>query len=89
MPGAKNAVETCLAVRAGEHVALIADAESGAVAASLAAALQNVQATTTELLLEDFGPRPLRVAPAPVLEALEKADVGISESHQYNFTEDS
>lgn len=77
MPGAKNAVETCLAVRAGEHVALIADAESGAVAASLAAALQNVQATTTELLLEDFGPRPLRGAPRPVLEALENADVGI------------
>jgi len=77
MPGAKNAVETCLAVRAGEHVALIADAESGAVADSLASALQNAQATTTELLLEDFGPRPLRVAPAPVLEALEKADVGI------------
>jgi hypothetical protein len=67
MPGAKNAVETCLAVRAGEHVALIADAESGAVAASLASALRNAQATTTELLLEDFGPRPLRVAPAPVL----------------------
>jgi len=77
MPGAKNAVETCLAVRAGEHVALIADAESGAVAASLASALQNAQATTTELLLEDFGPRPLRVVPAPVLEALETADVGI------------
>src|SRR5258707_1392995 len=77
MPGAKNAVETCLAVQAGEHVALIADVESSAVAASLAAALQNVQATTTELLLEDFAPRPLRGAPAPVLEALEKADVGI------------
>src|ERR1700719_4177962 len=77
MPGAKNAVETCLAVQAGEHVVLIADTESSAVAASLAAALQNVQATTTELLLEDFGPRPLRSAPAAVLQALEKADVGI------------
>src|ERR1700757_2110317 len=77
MAGAKNAVETCLAVQPSEHVALIADAESGAVAASLAAALQNVQATTTELLLEDFGPRPLRGAPEPVLSALEKVDVGI------------
>src|SRR5260221_11404579 len=77
MPGAKNAVETCLAVQPGECVALIADVTSSAVAASLAAALKHVHATTTELLLEDFGPRPLRVAPAPVLEALEKADVGI------------
>ena len=25
MPGARNAVETCLGVRPGEHVALIAD----------------------------------------------------------------
>jgi aminopeptidase len=77
MPGAKNAVQTCLAVQAGEHVALIADAESSAVAASLSAALTDVHANLTELLLEDFGPRPMRGAPAPVLEALEKADVGI------------
>src|SRR5258705_2709584 len=77
MPGAKNAVETCLAVQAGEHVALIADQTSSEVAASLAAALQNVHAVTTELLLEDLGPRPIRGAPKPVLDALEKADVGI------------
>src|ERR1700747_1858944 len=77
MPGAKNAVETCLAVQAGEHVALIADRTSSEVAASLAAALQNVRAATTEVLLEELGPRPMRGAPKPVLEALEKADVGI------------
>src|SRR2546427_12544393 len=77
MPGAKNAVETCLAVRPGEHVALIADVASSAVAASLSAAIEEVRAKTTELLLEDFSPRPMRGAPVPVLEALEKADVGI------------
>lgn len=77
MPGAKNAVETCLAVRPSERVALIADDASSTVAASLSAALQEVHAETTELLLENFGPRPMRGAPAPVLEALEKADVGI------------
>ena len=77
MPGAKNAVETCLAVRPGEQVALIADVASSAVAASLAAALEQVDAKTAELRLEDFGARPMRSAPAPVLQALEKADVGI------------
>src|SRR5947209_9573308 len=77
MPGAKNAVETCLSVRAGEHVALIADETSRPVAASLAAALENVHAAYTPLLLEEFGPRPMRVAPAPILEALESADVGV------------
>jgi aminopeptidase len=77
MPGARNAVETCLAVRPEEHVALIADVASGAVAASLAAALGERKAAYTGLLLEDFGPRPMSGAPKPVLDALETADVGI------------
>jgi aminopeptidase len=76
MPGARNAVETCLAVQPHEHVALIADEASRAVAASLAAALTGRSAAVTGLLLEDFG-RPLRAAPAPVLDALQSADVGI------------
>jgi len=77
MPGAKNAVETCLAVRPEEHVALIADQASSAVAASLAEALRERETACTGLLLEDFGPRPMSSAPKPVLDALEIADVGI------------
>jgi leucyl aminopeptidase (aminopeptidase T) len=77
MPGAKNAVETCLAVQPDERVALIADKASCAVAASLSEALSQIHAHTTSLLLEDFGPRPMRGAPEPVLDALEKVDVGI------------
>jgi aminopeptidase len=77
MPGAKNAVETCLAVRAGECVALIADQVSKPVAASLAAALDDRGAKYQSFLLEDFGPRPMREAPAEILRALETADVGI------------
>jgi leucyl aminopeptidase (aminopeptidase T) len=77
MPGARNAVETCLAVRAGEHVALIADEASNAVAASIAAAIDEQNARYTGLLLEDFGPRPMCAAPADVLQALETADVGV------------
>src|SRR6202140_4994250 len=77
MPGARNAVETCLGVRPGEHVALIADEASRAVAASIAAALDDRHAPYTGLLLEEFGPRPMKAAPAPVLDALETADVGV------------
>jgi hypothetical protein len=43
-------------VRAGEHVALIADEASRVVAASIAAALTECGATYTELLLEELGP---------------------------------
>jgi leucyl aminopeptidase (aminopeptidase T) len=77
MPGARNAVETCLSVRPSEHVALIADEASRAVAASIAAALEDQKALYTGLLLEDFGPRPMTVAPPDVLQALETADVGV------------
>src|SRR5260221_534378 len=77
LPGAKNAVETCLAIKPGERAALIADVPSRAVAASLAAAVENVHALCTSLLLEDFGPRPIKAAPAAVLAALETADIGV------------
>jgi len=77
MPGAKNAVETCLAVKPNEHVALIADEASRAVAASLVAAIDAVGAAYTTLMLEELGPRPMKTAPPPVLEALETADVGV------------
>jgi aminopeptidase len=77
MPGARNAVETCLSVRPGEQVALIADEASRSVAASIAAAIEDRRAQYTGLLLEDFGPRPMTVAPPAVLEALETADAGV------------
>src|SRR6516162_9418828 len=77
MPGARNAVDTCLSVRSGENVALVADETSCAVAASIAAALDEREARTTGLLLEEFGPRPMAAAPAEVLDALETSDVGV------------
>jgi leucyl aminopeptidase (aminopeptidase T) len=64
-------------VRSGEHVALIADEASKSVAASIAEALDERQASYAGMLLEDFGPRPMTSAPVPVLQALEKADVGV------------
>src|SRR5258708_19755647 len=84
MPGARNAVETCLAVQPGEHVALIADEASSAVAASIAAALEERHAAFTGFLLEDFGPRPMRAAPEDVLTALETDDVGILSLHPHH-----
>jgi len=77
MPGAKNAVEVCLGVRAGERVVVIADEVSRIVAASLEKALKEQRAEITGLLLEDFGPRPMSVAPEAVLDALERTDVGV------------
>ena len=77
MPGATNAVETCLAVLPEEHVALISDEASKEVAASLASALTARRAHFTSMRLEEFGSRPMAHAPKPVLDQLETADVGV------------
>jgi leucyl aminopeptidase (aminopeptidase T) len=77
MRGARNAVGTCLGIKAGERVALIADQASAAVAASLEAALAEHQAGTDAVLIEAVSGRPMRSAPPEILAALERADAGI------------
>jgi aminopeptidase len=77
LPGAKNAVGTCLAIAPGEHVALIADEASREVAASLEQALADAGADARPLLIESIAPRPLLTAPPAILDALEQADAGI------------
>jgi aminopeptidase len=77
MPGAHNAIETCLAIQPGEQVALISDRASQEVAASLAQALADADAVADCLLLESITARPMPGAPRLVLDALERADAGI------------
>jgi aminopeptidase len=77
MPGARNAVETCLGVQRGERVTLIADRASAEVAASLDRALAERHAVTTCLSIEALAARPLLDAPREVLASLEQADAGI------------
>lgn len=76
-PGARNAIEVCLAIQPRERVALIADEASGEVAASLAAALEAVGASFESILIERIAPRPLAKAPQEILDALERCDAGI------------
>ena len=63
-PGARNAVEVCLAIQPGERVALIADEASKEVAASIAAALARVGAPAAQILIEQVASRPLAAPPA-------------------------
>ena len=59
LPGARNAIETCLAIQPGERVTLIADRASGEVAASLDRALTECHAVSTCLSIEALAARPL------------------------------
>ena len=77
LPGARNAVETCLNVQAGERVALIVDEASRAVAASLAEVLSVRGARWTGLLVEELTKRPVVEAPKEILRLLENVEVGI------------
>src|ERR1022692_1601772 len=77
MTGARNAVGTCLAVQASEHVMLVADDASRAVAAGIAEALDEIGASWQGLLVEDQNPRPQTTMPTAISEALETADVGV------------
>jgi aminopeptidase len=76
-PGARNAVEVCLAIQPGERVALIADEASSPVAASIAAVLEEVGAVCDGIVIEEVAARPLAAAPPAVIDALERADAGI------------
>src|ERR1700732_1243749 len=77
MPGAKNAVETCLGIQPNERVTLIGDRPSAIVAASLAKAIAERGAICDPFLREDLAPRPLTRAPQQVLDSLGRADAGI------------
>ncbi len=77
LEGAHNAVNTCLAIRRTEHVALVADEGSREVAASLEQALADAGAKAHCVLIESVSPRPMTVAPPEILEALDTADAGI------------
>jgi leucyl aminopeptidase (aminopeptidase T) len=77
LPGAHNAVRTCLAIRKGERVALIADEASRAVAASLEQAISNAGGNADCVLIESVSPRPMSVAPPAILDVLNAVDAGI------------
>lgn len=76
-PGARNAIRTCLRVQPDELVSLITDRHTEPIAVSLADEVRAVGAPVEVYVLEDYGPRPTIAMPAPILDALERADVSI------------
>jgi leucyl aminopeptidase (aminopeptidase T) len=77
IPGARNAVRTCLRVRSGENVAIVTDRETEEIAASLADQVREADGSAEVLVMEDYGPRPMLSLPAAISAALERADVSI------------
>ena len=72
--GARNAVETCLAVRSTDRVCVITDEETQVVGDALTRASQQAGAAVDTLLLESFGQRPLTSLPDTLRSAIERVD---------------
>jgi leucyl aminopeptidase (aminopeptidase T) len=77
IPGARNAVRTCLRVKPGETVAIITDRETEEIAASLADQVKEAHGLADVFVMEDYGVRPMLSLPAAMAAALERTDVSI------------
>jgi len=77
IPGARNAIRTCLRVLPTERVAIVTDRETEDIAASLADQVREVGAPSETHIMEDYGQRPMLELPAAIRAALECADVSI------------
>jgi leucyl aminopeptidase (aminopeptidase T) len=77
IPGARNAIRTCLRIRPDERVALVTDRETEDIAAALADQAREIGATVDVFVMEDYGPRPMLTLPAPIADALERTQVSV------------
>jgi aminopeptidase len=77
VPGARNAIRTCLRVEPHERVAIVTDRETEDIAWSLADQVREAGAKSETHIMEDYGPRPMLSLPPPIAAALERADVSI------------
>ena len=77
VPGARNAIQTCLRVRPGERVVIVTDRETEEIAASLADQAREAGAPCETHIMDDYGARPMLTLPLSIQAALERADVSI------------
>lgn len=72
--GARQAVENCLKVKAGEKVVIITDKETFEIGTAIREAVERVTSDVQFFVIEDFGERPLNF-PNQIGEALKEATV--------------
>jgi len=77
LPGAHNAIVSCLRVQPHEKVTLITDRACLEIGAALAFELDRLGLNYHAFVLEDLAPRPLADMPSEVLADMETSDVSI------------
>jgi leucyl aminopeptidase (aminopeptidase T) len=76
-PGARNAIEVCLRIKASEKVTVITDETTKEIAASMVAELEKLGAPYHAWILEELSPRPLTDLPREIVDDLETSQVSI------------
>jgi aminopeptidase len=70
LPGARNAVRSCLAIGGGDRVAILTDRGTERIALALKQASEEAGAEVKTLILESFGQRPFTSIPPGLPDAL-------------------
>jgi len=77
VPGASNAINVCLRLQPDERITIITDRDSAEIAAALVAEVEKIGAAYNVFVLEQFGSRPHRDMPQPILDDLAHSQVSI------------
>src|SRR5258708_6224425 len=77
LPGARNAIVSCLRIQPNEKVTLITDYACLEIGAALAAEMERLGLNYHAFTLEDLAPRPLADMPGEILADMETSDVSM------------
>lgn len=77
MPGASNAINTCLRLKPEERITIITDKATRAIAAALQREVERVGSDYSLFILEHHGRRPLSGMPKTILEDLASSEVSV------------
>src|SRR5262249_31814058 len=77
LPGARNAIETCLRVKPQERITIITDTITRGIAAALQSEVERVGSEYSLFVLEHHARRPLKYMPEIILDDLALSQVSI------------
>src|SRR5205085_6583428 len=77
VPGARNAIRVCLALKPEDRITIITDEATRDIAAALQAEVEEIGSEHAVFLLENYDSRPLKNMPPVILEDLAQSQVSI------------
>src|SRR5438094_3963110 len=77
LPGARNAIDTCLRLKPQERITIITDTVTRGIAAALQSEVKKVESKYSLFVLEHHARRPLSYMPEIILDDLECSQVSI------------